>query len=257
VGEGRLPASGTAVWLREATGEDELLVLHGAGPGTVTVLALAQRLTSGADGQPLDWHALPAVDLGASALLIREAWLGSTIRTEALCSTPACSTPIDIAFNVPAYLEHHRPRRLRGAVAAQDGWFTLRGGEAGFRIPTIADLLAARAGGGREALLERCVRPVGLPRAVIERVDRALAALAPRLDGLLSGTCPECGQAVELHFEPVGYVLEELRAACAGLYGQVHELALSYHWSEAAILALDRRRRQTYVGMIRGELVLA
>ena len=254
---GVLPASGTRVLLREPTGEDELLLLQGVGSAPATTLALARRLATDPSGAEIDWPVLPAVDLGAIALLIRASWLGNTVRTEALCPAAECDEPIDVAFGISAYLEHHRPRRFRGVVAAEPGWFQLSGTDVRFRIPTIADLLAALEGAGPATMLERCVRPADPGPAAVRRVDRALDAVAPRLDGELEGTCPACGQTVDLRFDPVAYVLEELRDAAAGLYAQVHELASAYHWSEQAILGLDRRRRHGYVTMIREELVLA
>jgi hypothetical protein len=135
------------------------------------------------------------------------------------------------------------------------GWFALASAEVRFRIPTIADLLEVLNTPGTGTMLERCVRPASLPVALVRRVDRALDALAPRLDSGLTGTCPTCGRTVELRFEPVGYVLEELREACRGLFVQIHDIALAYHWSEPAILALGRHRRRSYVGMIREQEV--
>jgi hypothetical protein len=253
-----LPVGGTHVRLREPTGEDELLVLAGTGAATATTLALAGRLATDAGGRAIDWLALPAVDLGAVALLIRESWLGTTIRTEALCPAAGCDEPIDVAFGIPAYLDHHRPRRYRGASECEPGWFALAGTEVRFRIPTIADMLEAlEALGPVATMLERCVRPVDPPASVLRRIDRALDALAPRLDGNLTGTCPACGQTVDLRFEPISYVLEELRDASTGLFAHVHELAFAYHWSEQSILALDRRRRHGYVAMVRGEYAFA
>jgi hypothetical protein len=253
---GVLPASGTRVLLREPTGEDELLLLQGAGSAPATTLALATRLATDPSGEEIDWPALPAVDLGAIALVIRASWLGNTVRTEALCPAAECDEPIDVAFGIAAYLDHHRPRRFRGAVEAEPGWFKLSGTDVRFRIPTIADLLAALEGAGPATMLERCVLPADPAPPIGRRIDRALDALAPRLDGELEGTCPACGQTVDMRFDPASYVLEELRDAAAGLFAQVHELAFAYHWSEQAILGLGRRRRHGYVTMIRGELVL-
>lgn len=254
--EGVLPASGGSVMLRDPTGQDELLVLRG-GHSTATVLALAEALATDPAGRPIDWLALPAVDLAAAALLIRGCWLGNAISADAMCPAPECGEPIDVAFDIPTYLEHHRPRRPRAVRADEDGWLTLRGMEVRFRIPTIADLLAALEGGGGQTLLALCVRPSDPTASDLRRIDRALELLAPRLDGELQGTCPGCGENVELRFEPGGYVLAELRDASAGLYTQVHELALAYHWSEEAILALDRDRRAAYMALIRGEVVFA
>jgi hypothetical protein len=253
---GVLPASGTRVLLREPTGEDELLALEGAGSAAATTLALAARLATDQSGNTLDWLALPAVDLSAIALLIRATWLGNTVRTEALCPAGGCDEPIDVAFGISAYLEHHRPGRFRGVVEREPGWFEPTGTNVRFRIPTIADMLAAIEGNGPSTLLERCVHPANPPAAIARRIDRALDVLAPRLDGELEGTCPACGQIVDLRFEPISYVLEELRDAATGLFTEVHELAFSYHWDEQAILTLGRRRRHGYVSMIQGELAL-
>ncbi len=255
-GAGLLPASGTYVCLREPTGEDELVILETAGDARTTMLALASRLASGRSGEPIDWLGLPAVDLSAVSLLIRGSWLGPLIRTEALCPAGDCGETIDVAFEVGAYLSHHRPRAFRGARPADSGWFELTGSCGRFRIPTIGDLLAEVDLDGA-ALHERCLDHGDPPAAVARRIDRALDALAPRLDGEVSGACPSCGAAVELCFEPISYVAQELRDACAGLFAQVHELALAYRWSERAILALGRRRRTGYLAMIRGDLVVA
>jgi hypothetical protein len=247
-GAAMLPVSGRHLRIREPRGDDELLVLESAGPAARTMLALATRLATAEDGSALDWPALPAVDLGAAALLVREAWLGGTIRTEALCPSAECAEPIDVSFGIAAYLDHHRPRSFRGAVEDGSGWFALTGADVRFRIPLIADLV-----GGT---LADCVRPADLSAAEARRVDRALEAVAPRLDGELTGSCPACGRSVELRFEPISYVIEELRDASSGLFAHVHELARAYHWPEAAILALDRTRRRGYVSLIREEFAL-
>jgi hypothetical protein len=248
-GAALLPVSGRHLRIRGPRGDDELLVLEGTDSAAQTVLALATRLATAEDGTALDWPALPAVDLAAAALLVRERWLGGTIRTEALCLSAECAEPIDVSFGIAAYLEHHRPRSFRGAVEDGSGWFALTGADVRFRIPLIADLVAGT--------FADCVRPADLSAAEARRVDRALEAVAPRLDGELTGSCPVCGLSVELRFEPISYVIEELRDAASGLFAQVHELARAYHWSEPSILALDRTRRRGYVSLIREEYVLA
>jgi hypothetical protein len=244
-----LPVSGRHLRIREPRGDDELLVFESAGAAAQTMLALATRLATAEDGSALDWPELPAVDLGAASLLVREAWLGGTIRTEALCPSADCAEAIDVSFGIAAYLDHHRPRSFRGVIEDDSGWFSLTGSDVRFRIPRIADVVAGTLGD--------CIRPADLSTAEARRVDRALEALAPRLDGELTGSCPACGRSVELRFEPISYVIEELRDASAGLFAQVHELARAYHWSEASILALDRVRRRGYVALIREEYALA
>lgn len=253
-----LPVSGVRVHLREPTGDDQLVVLQPSPSAAHTVLALAERLARDSAGRRIDWPALPAVNLGAAALVIRGAWLGERIHTEAICPAPGCGEPIDVSFSVTDYFAHHLPRRFRGVVAGDDGWFATAWGEVSFRIPTIEDLVVSTGDGlNADWLVARCMRPSDAPPGARRRVERALSAIAPRLDDHVNGQCPVCGEVVELFFDPVSYVLAELRDASSDLSADVHELAFAYHWSERAILALDRRRRHDYVAMIRGELALA
>jgi hypothetical protein len=252
-----LPVSGTWLEFREATGEDELILLDNEQPAVETVWALLQRVAMDPGGGEIPWLELPAVDLGAAALLIRAAWLGDRIITDTSCPAAGCGERIDVAFRISDYLAHHRPRPFRGLTEREGGWLGLAGTEVSFRIPTIGDLLAAAHEPDAAGWLnERCIRAADAPSAVLRRIDRALGAITPRLDGDVGGHCPACGRAVELFFDPLSYVLAELRDASVGLYGDVHELALAYHWPEQAILALARPRRQRYVEMVRGELVL-
>jgi len=59
-------------------------------------------------------------------------------------------------------------------------------------------------------------------------------------------TCPECG--ADNVIEPDPYPL--LRRDGSRLLLDVHRIASHYHWSEAAILALPRGRRQRYLDLI-------
>jgi hypothetical protein len=238
---GILPASGRRVAVGEPSGAEELLVLESVDAPVATMLALASRLVSGVE----DWRSLPAVDLAAAALLLRRTWLGRTIRTDAFCPAAGCGERIEIAFSVEEYVAHHRPRAYRGVSEPEPGVYELAGVR--FRVPTVADLLAGTLGDAIAA---------GAPPAVARRIERALHSLAPSLAGELAGVCPECGATVELWFEPVDYVLAELREASTPLFQQVHELASAYHWPEEAILALGRRRRNRYVELVREEALL-
>ena len=195
------------------------------------MLALATRLISDPAGGAIDWLELPAVELGAAALLIRRAWLGSRIRTEALCPAPECDEAIDVAFGIQAYLEHHAPRP-RSAVPrrCEPGWFALRGQRSvfAFRRSATSSPSARPTAPRPRSSSAASAPPTHPPRSPGGSTGRS-RAVAPRLDGEVSGTCPGCGHAISLRFEPIGYVLEELRAASTGLFAEVHELAASYH----------------------------
>ncbi len=260
-----LPVSGLPLHVREATGADELIVLEPSRSPVATVVTLASRLTTDAQGRTPAWEELPAVDVGAIALTIRAAWLGERISTDACCPSPGCLERMDIAFEIPAYIAHHRPRTHSGVGPGQDaGWFELAGASrsflasVSFRLPTIGDLRVALATADPERCLrERCVRPATVPVTVARRISRAMTALAPSLIGAVTVHCPACGGRGQLRFDPVSYSLAELRAAAAGLYEEVHLLASAFRWPEDAIMALPRSRRARYAELIRRDKAAA
>jgi hypothetical protein len=250
-----LPVSGVALAVREPTGEDELFVVETTLDPLAALLGLARRVGSTVAGAPLDWTSLPKTDLDAAALVIRQCWIGEVIRTDAMCLGPGCRERIDVSFSVGDYLQHHRPRRPRGVIGTtDDGWFSLTGAAVRFRIPTIADLLAASSDDRpEETLSSRCIDTPEMSRALARRLDRALSALAPSLDDLLGGSCPGCGHEVTMRFDPLAYTLTELRNAFSGIHLETHALASAYGWPEEVILALPRSRRRRYASIIADE----
>jgi hypothetical protein len=254
-----LPVSGVVLAVREPTGEDELHVVETPLAPVPAFLGLARRVASTVTGEPLDWESLPATDLDAAALMIRRRWLGDAIATDTVCPAPGCRERIDVSFGIADYVRHHRPRHPRGVTQAPEpGWFAVAGTAVRFRVPVVADLLAAAAAASpAESLASRCIDAPELARPLGRRLDRALSALAPSLIGQVGGTCPACGQAVALRFDPLEYVLAELRAAFSGVYLETHALASAYGWPEPAILALPRGRRLRYAALIAGERLAA
>lgn len=254
-----LPVSGVALALREPTGNDELFVVEHPHTPMATLLELACRVGMSTTGGPLDWTALPATDLDAAALLIRRAWLGDTIHTDTTCPNAGCQERVDVSFGIADYIESHRPHRPRGvAQAPEEGWFSLAGAATRFRIPTVADLLEVTSGGlPVQSLSVRCIDSPEMSSALARRLDRALARLAPRLDDLLGGSCPACGDQVAMRFDPLTYVLLELRSVFGGIYLETHALAAAYGWPEHEILGLSRSRRRRYASIIADERSVA
>lgn len=263
-----LPISGVRVTPRQLTGSDELYVLEHAGSAVATVVGLASRVCA-ADAQGSDgvantgraataWPKLPAADVGALALLLRRAWLGDMIRTDSACVGPGCGERVDIAFGIGDYLGHRRPRTFRGASPAEGepGWYVLAGAQTRFRLPTFADLLAVLdAADPQGALATRCVRPPQVPAAMARRIDRALAALAPVTAGEIGGACPVCDRELTLHFDPVTFVLAELRDDARFVYGEIAALAAATGWSERDLVAMPRARRTAYLRALARERV--
>jgi hypothetical protein len=254
-----LPVSGIQLAVREPTGEDELYVVETGLAPLTALLELVGRVATAAKGDPVNWAAVPAADLEAAALIIRQRWIGDAIRADIRCPGPECRERIDVSFGIDAYLGHHRPRRPRSvAEPPASGWYTLTGAAIRFRIPTIADRLAAAdASHPADTLCERCVEAPEISRALARRLDRALSALAPSLNDLIGGSCPACGQGVTMRFDPLGYTLAELRNAFSGIHLETHALASEYGWPEEAILALPRSRRRSYASIIADERSVA
>jgi hypothetical protein len=250
-----LQVSGTALIVREPTGQDEMFLVETTLSPLAAVLELARRVADAADGTPIDWPGLPAADIGTAALEIRRSWFGDLIRSEARCPDPECGEWIDVSFSIRDYLRYHRPRRARGIVRTPgEDSFSLAQATVRFRIPTVADLLAVVDDQRpAEALSRRCVDAPEISRALARRLDRALSALAPNLDDVLGGGCPGCGHRVAVRFDPLGYTLAELRSAFSGIFLETHTLACAYGWPEEVILALPRSRRRRYASIIASE----
>jgi hypothetical protein len=245
-----LLADAPAIDVREPVGDDELFLLETRLAPAPAMVALAGRVATVA-GRPLDWDQVAAAQLGAVALGIRRAWIGDRILSEARCPEAGCAERVDVSFSSGTYLAHHRPRRPRNVRASDDGWYRFAGSPVRFRIPSVADLLAAAdSAEPAAALASRCLEPGELPAPAAQKVDRALAALAPSLESLVGGQCPACGAEVALRFDPLTYSLLELRDAFAGIYRETHALASAYGWPEETILRQPRSRRQRYAAMI-------
>jgi hypothetical protein len=239
-----------AIDVREPVGDDELFLLETRLAPAPALVALAGRVTTIA-GRPPDWDQVAAAQLGAVALAIRRAWIGDRILSEGRCPEPGCAERVDVSFSGATYLGYHRPRRPRNVSASDDGWYRLAGTPVRFRIPSVADLLAAGESAEPAGVLaSRCMEPAELPARAARAVDRALAALAPRLEGLVGGQCPACGAQVALRFDPLTYTIAELRDAFADTYRETHALASAYGWPEETILRQPRSRRQRYAAMV-------
>lgn len=239
-----------AIDVREPTGHDELFLLATRLPPAAALVALAERVAT-VDRRRPDWQEVAAARLGAVALAIRRAWIGDRVLSEGRCPDPECGERVDVSFSGLTYLAHHRPGRPRNVSAGDDGWFRLAGSPVRFRIPTVADLLAAEAGTEpATTLASRCLDPARLPARTARTVDRALAKLAPSLEGLIGGQCPACGADVAMRFDPLTYTVLELKDSFAGIYRETHALASAYGWPEETILRQPRSRRRRYAELI-------
>jgi hypothetical protein len=148
------------------------------------------------------------------------------------------------------------------------------GGEGGpyrvrFRIPTGADQEAALllaiedpvAAAG--LVLRRCVEEItaegedqkpldDIPPAVAAALPQIMAALDPQAELVLDLRCPVCQGAFSAPFDTLDFFRRELAARSGDLFGEVHLLALHYHWSEAEIMGMTAQKRRVYLDLLAG-----
>jgi hypothetical protein len=167
-----------------------------------------------------------------------------------------CEELMELEFSIASLLQEARPSTARGVEAESDrpGWFhlsTTGEPEIRFRLPLVEDQMAVAGRPQAERLLaRRCIDAVKLNARTIARVERAMEAMAPAVSRSLSGSCPKCGQPVEVPLHVPQLVVDELRVFSAGVHEEVDVIASAYHWQESAILALPQQRRRAYAEAI-------
>jgi hypothetical protein len=244
----RLPVSGLDVLLRPPGGADDLALIESSGSAIEAALALLTRLATWADGTAQDWAQLTMTDFELLLLQVRKTLVGEQVSAQVAC--PACAERVEISFRVSDYAAAIRPKTFAEVLPATlAGWLQL--GTEKFRLPQVADILAAQAAPNPARALElRCLAP-DIPPKQARRLEQKIALMAPQVTGEVGGACPECAAKLTAWFDVTGFVLTELRRLAAGIHQEVHLLAAHYHWAEAAILALPAQRRRAYAELLR------
>jgi hypothetical protein len=244
------------VVLRAADGGDDLLLAEAHGAPLETALALASRRAVFADGTALDAASLSVTDFEVLLLELRRGTLGPIIECVVDCAAHQCGERLEMPLRVDDFLADVHVRQAPGVIsdAGRPGWFSLDG--VAFRLPTAGDQAALF---GRidaaERLVERCFDGVKVPAPKRARIERCMERLAPEVSRPLEGRCPMCGEAVGAFFHVPSFVVRDLARASAGVHEDVYWIASTYHWSEASILALPRRRRRLYAERARQHLL--
>ena len=241
----QLPVSGLEPVLPLPSGADDLILHEASGPPVSRLLAYLSELSP-----ENDWAALSVTDFEVLLLDLRRRLLGDYCDLALVC--PACAAQVELSFRIADFVRDIRSRLPAGVqpALARPGWFICEG--VTFRLPTAGDQAAvAGRSDAVETLVDRCIDERDIPPRVRNRVERAMAAMAPEVSRSLVGSCPECGEKVEAPLHVTWLVASELTREAACLYDEVDLIARTYHWDEADILELPRHRRRAYLARIR------
>ncbi len=136
-------------------------------------------------------------------------------------------------------------------------------GSACWRVPTGADQKAVAAVSAEQDairfLAARCLveitghdaGPIGqwvadLSPEDLNQVEASLEAVTPEVTTAVQVACIACGRDSQVAIDP--YLCLQQRQET--ISADIHTIATTYHWSEAEILALPKKRRQRYLRLI-------
>jgi hypothetical protein len=183
---------------------------------------------------------------------LRRTIFGEMLDVRATC--PSCQTDVELTVMLSG-LQPPVTDGPAAPVTVRAGGYTLL-----CRIPCNGDLRVL-AGRGAEVtvrdLLEQCaieasspagqpVHPQELPDAVAEAAVTALAESDPGAQTALRVCCP-CGSEWVSELDIHAVVWSDLTEWVGRTLTEVHQLARSYGWSEADILAMSGWRRRWYL----------
>lgn len=239
---------------RPVTGKLELLLEESARQPVSQPERVSQLLTTALDrlgGAAAEWQRVHELSVGDRQFLMRQlsARLGfDLLWLNAACG--ACGKGFDIQVQQSAM-----PVKPAGE-GYPHAMLTLRGQTVRLRVPTGADQAAiaqiAEPATAESALLARLIE--GAPAFLLEDLaetefadlESAIEDIAPEIATEALAHCPACEAENRVAVDP--YLC--LSAASGEILADIHRLASSYHWSEAAILALPQHRRKRYLRLI-------
>jgi hypothetical protein len=228
------------------------------------------RLAPGTAGNADSVRDLTVGDREALALHVRRLLFGE--RMAGVVSCPDCRERLDLELSVDQLLVPAYPDALPSyQTTIQEGGAEYR---VRFRLPTGRDQeqagsLADGATESADVILERCIVEVSrvdgdvgqsgapdLTALIAPHVSALMAELDPQAVLNLDMRCPSCSHDFVVPFSPSAFLVREVVERSKRLISEVHALAMTYHWSESAILALPTRRRHAYLDLLdRSQLV--
>jgi hypothetical protein len=227
-----------AAW-EEGAPEDELR-------RAVTMLSIALPAS---DREQLG--ALPIAERNLLLLRLHELSFGPLLNAFASC--PTCGAHLEFAVPVTAMTSRLQSQTPGAGIA-----WSAEGRQYQLRSVTTDDLIASRAvpdmSAAQECILSRCLqvtpapdpeRPSNRPE-VMQKFEQlhASAELSCAID------CPACSSHETLDLDIARFLWAEVRGAARRLFGEIHQLACAYGWSERAIAEMAPHRRAAYLEIL-------
>lgn len=240
-------------YLRPLRGDDEAAIVDCSELEAMRLLdALLVEAPGARIGPGAAWK-LAITDRDRLLAALYRRYYGERIQGSIACRN--CGMSYDLAFDLSRLtggMEPERPKLSKGPDA--DGVYAMPDGRR-FRRPTgedqqsILDLDPAQAAA---ALLERCVVEGDATEAP-ERLEAAMAEVAPIMSAELEATCPECESTRSVNFDIRAHLLGALESERPWLMREVHAIASRYGWSRREILELSRDERRAFVKLIEAD----
>ena len=255
--------------LRPLTGADQALLAEAGTepPARLVTVLLGRTVTRIGAIAPVGPDVARALTIGDREALLLHLWRisrGDRLDCVLVCPHGGCGERMDLELSasrlaLPAY-EHARPEHevlIDGPAERYRVTFRLPNG--GDQEEAAEIVLSDGPGPAAAAALRRTILAITpsdgarrdrLPELVARRLPTVMADLDPQAEITLDLTCPACGRGFATIFDTASFLLSELAAATRRLFREVHWLALNYHWSERAILALSLPRRRLYLDLL-------
>jgi hypothetical protein len=238
------------------------------------VSALINRCVTFKDGHVPDGfaEALTVADRDMIMVQLRMLTFGPELWAVTQCPHEGCRMRLDFTFpltslRVPQAVTKDKSTVCTVTCAGQKRSITYREPD-GSDQEAIADIFHDNPYGAFLELLSRCILkfqgvpaspPVcketlrAMPDDLLRAIDEAIAEGTTSFDWDIELSCPECARKFVTTLDIGAYFWEELALLQEDLFGEVHEMAFSYHWSEDAILGLPRWKRKLYLNHIHNE----
>ena len=169
-------------------------------------------------------------------------------RLEGWTTCAECGEKLEFEMDCRALADSPVAERPQVTVAGQN-----------FRLPTSRDLVHIATESDTEqavlGLLRKCSvetdSQAQWSNETIEAIANEMAVTDPLAEISLGFECPMCHHASEESLDLPTFLWNEIESRARRLLAEVHVLATTYGWTEAAILGMSDVRRATYLQMVR------